>query len=220
MVSAIGDGLIQHKELQHVMRACMEENGMQFSEEQIDNLTVAMFEDADPSNRGAITYEALKHQLEKHGGLLENLSISIDRWLVPPAPKSERKSFFGKLLDLRPYQLTKPYVKNNYVYLVFLSAFVFVNLALFVSRAFQYRKSNGYTIIARACGQCLNFTCMFVLVLMLRRCITFLRTRGCSAFLPLDQHIYFHKLTGWMIFGYSFVHTIAHVLNFSKYLAH
>lgn len=53
----------------------MEENGMQFSEDQIDDLTIAMFEDADPTNRGAITYEALKNQLEKHGGLLENLSI-------------------------------------------------------------------------------------------------------------------------------------------------
>lgn len=31
----IGDGLIQHRELQHVMRACMEENGMQFSEDQV-----------------------------------------------------------------------------------------------------------------------------------------------------------------------------------------
>lgn len=70
-----GDGLIQHKELQHVMRACMEENGMEFSEEQIDDLTHAMFEDADTNNRGAITYEALKNQLEKHEGLLENLSI-------------------------------------------------------------------------------------------------------------------------------------------------
>ena len=34
-----------------------------------------MFEDADTANRGAITYEALKTQVEKHGGLLENLSI-------------------------------------------------------------------------------------------------------------------------------------------------
>lgn len=41
----------------------------------IDDLTMAMFEDADPFNRGTITYEALKNQLEKHGGLLENLSI-------------------------------------------------------------------------------------------------------------------------------------------------
>lgn len=53
----------------------MEENGMKFSEDQIENLTMALFEDADSDNRGAITYEALKNQLEKHDGLLENLSI-------------------------------------------------------------------------------------------------------------------------------------------------
>ncbi|KAK4885210.1 hypothetical protein RN001_001481 [Aquatica leii] len=211
-----GDGLIQHKELQHVMRACMEENGMQFSEEQIEELTVAMFEDADTKNRGAITYEALKAQLEKHGGLLENLSISIDRWLVPPKPKtSSSTSCFKKIMSFRPYQLTKPYAKNNYVYLIFLVAFLIANAALFISRSIQYRKSNTYTILARACGQCLNFTSMFILVLMLRQSITFLRSHGFSAFLPLDQHIYFHKITGCLILFYSALHSLMHILNFS-----
>nr|XP_018898413.1 PREDICTED: NADPH oxidase 5 [Bemisia tabaci]XP_018898414.1 PREDICTED: NADPH oxidase 5 [Bemisia tabaci] len=209
-----GDGLIQRRELQNVMRACMEENGMQFSEEQIDDLTMALFEDADNESRGAITYEALKNQLEKHGGLLENLSISIDRWLVPPKPKPPPASLLGKISALRPYQLTLPYIKNNYVYLIFASLFFIVNFSLFVSRLYEYRHSNFYVMIARACGQCLNFNCMFVLVLMLRHCITFLRTRGFSMFLPLDQHIYFHKLTGFFIFFYSVLHTIMHLLNF------
>lgn len=57
------------------MRACMEENGMRFSEEQVEDLTIALFEDADSESRGAITYDALKYQLKKHDGLLENLSI-------------------------------------------------------------------------------------------------------------------------------------------------
>lgn len=48
-----------------------------FFEFQIEDLTMAMFEDADSNRRGAITYEALKNQLEKHGGLLENLSIRL-----------------------------------------------------------------------------------------------------------------------------------------------
>jgi len=51
---------------------------------------------------------------------------------------------------------------------------------------------------------------------MLRHCITFLRTRGLSLFLPLDQHIYFHKITGFFIFGYSILHTLMHLMNFSK----
>lgn len=50
---------------------------------------------------------------------------------------------------------------------------------------------------------------------MLRQCITFLRTRGFGAFIPLDNHIYLHKMTGILIAFYSFVHTISHVLNFS-----
>lgn len=43
-------------------------------------------------------------------------------------------------------------------------------------------------------GQCLNFTCAWVLVLMLRHCITALRVRGLGSLLPLDHHIYLHKV--------------------------
>lgn len=49
---------------------------------------------------------------------------------------------------------------------------------------------------------------------MLRQCITFLRTRGFGAFLPLDNHIYLHKMTGCVIAAFSLVHTLMHVLNF------
>ncbi|XP_014213874.1 NADPH oxidase 5 [Copidosoma floridanum] len=210
-----GDGLIQLRELEHVLRACMEENGMSFSNEQIEELTIALFEDADQGSRGAITFEALKRQLEKHDGLLENLTISIDRWLVPPKPEEPKQSYKKFLSNLRPYQLTKPYLKNNYVKIAFISTFVLINFALFATRAYQYRRSNGYVIVARACGQCLNFDCMFILVLMLRQCITFLRTHGFSSVLPLDNHIYLHKTTGVLIGILSSVHTLMHLLNFS-----
>jgi len=77
-----GDGLIQLRELEHVMRACMEENGMKFSDEQIEDLAIALFEDADQGNRGAITFEALKRQLQKHDGLLENLTTRFDITII------------------------------------------------------------------------------------------------------------------------------------------
>ncbi|CAG5006751.1 unnamed protein product [Parnassius apollo] len=210
-----GDGLIQHRELQHVMRACMEENGMTFSDDQLLELTGAMFEDADVEQRGAITYEALRDQLSKHGGLLENLSISIDRWLVPPPPDPEPTSFLQKLNKMKPYQLSWPYFKNNQVFLAYLGLFFLINLGLFAARCVEYRNSNGFVIFARACGQCLNFNCSWVLVLMLRNCITALRVRGLGSFLPLDHHIYLHKLTGVLIIIYSIVHTVMHLCNFS-----
>lgn len=144
---------------------------------------------------------------------------SIDRWLVPPKPETPPISPFGKLMKMRPYQLTKPYWRNNYVYLIFIAAYTIINLGLFISRTIQYHNmgANGYLTMARACGQCLNFNCMFVLVLMLRQCITFLRNRGFTAVLPLDQHIYLHKLCGVTIAFFSIFHTIMHLCNFSKY---
>lgn len=59
-----GDGLIQHEELQHVMRACMDENGMKFSDTQIDDLTRAMFNDADPDNKGGEIETSLESELK------------------------------------------------------------------------------------------------------------------------------------------------------------
>ncbi|XP_017078957.1 NADPH oxidase 5 isoform X1 [Drosophila eugracilis] len=211
-----GDGLIQHKELHDVIRHCIKENGMEFSEDQIEDLTSAMFEDADPHNSGEITYEALKNQLHKHGGLLENLSITIDRWLVPIAEDRQAggaaKSGFWNSL---PHQFSLAYMKNNQVFVTYLFFYITVNLCLFISRAIQYRASNGFVIIARACGQCLNFNCAWVLVLMLRHSLTYLRGRGLSSYLPLDHHVYLHKLTGITISVFSLVHTIMHLFNFS-----
>ncbi|CAH2098519.1 unnamed protein product [Euphydryas editha] len=205
-----GDGLIQHRELQHVMRACMHENGMHFSEQQLLELTDAMCDDAR-----ALTYEALRDLLRRHDGLLENLSISIDRWLVPTKPKPEPTTLYQRLKKMKPYQLSLPYFKNNYVYLTYLFLFFLVNIGLFVARIVEYWNSNTFVIFARACGQCLNFTCTWVLVLMLRRCITALRVHGLGSVLPLDYHVYLHKLTGVLIVIYSVVHTIMHLCNFS-----
>lgn len=140
----------------------------------IDDLTRAMFDDADSENRGAITYEALTNQLTKHGGLLENLSIrlkfmklyqfwnwmnftlfySIDRWLVP-CPHEMGKKPSDHSMKRLPHQLSTPYIKNNHIYLIFVSIFTFINVFLFITRAIQYRKSNFFVIMARACGELL-----------------------------------------------------------------
>ncbi|TRY74386.1 hypothetical protein TCAL_04607 [Tigriopus californicus] len=230
-----GDGLIQEKELQHVMRACMDENGMKFDEGEVDDLTRALYYDATtltkkmsaassqiqqpyhPTN--GITFEALKAQLTKHDGLLHNLTISIDRWLVPPKPKKPG-SRWRALTSQVPHQMSIPYLRNNFQFLSFSLILLTINLGLFIGRLWDYRhfkNSNGtrnwWIMFARAGGQCLNFNSMFILVLMLRHSITKLREFGLNWLLPLDRHIYFHKVIGRLIFIYSLIHTVAHIGN-------
>ena len=63
-----------------MLKACSEENGMKFSEEQLDQLTVALYDDARNESaseieRSGVSYEELREQILRHPGLLENISV-------------------------------------------------------------------------------------------------------------------------------------------------
>ena len=128
---------------------------------------------------------------------------------------------------------------NNIVFYCFLAAYIIVNFSLFVARLVAYRDTFVLYMLARAAGitncwyasffnqianfispksgQCLNFNCAFVVVLMLRHSITWLRKHRISDFLPLDNHIYLHKLCGIFIVFFALLHTILHILDFGKF---
>ncbi|XP_054713586.1 NADPH oxidase 5-like [Uloborus diversus] len=206
------DGTIQFSELRNVISECMKENGLKFEECEIDELTKMLFEDADTDGSGTITFNEFKNQLERHPAFMQNLTLSIERWLIPPM-KPPRYSEFVKFLTHR--NLIWQRIRNNWTSVMYLFVYFIINLTLFISRAYEYRQSNGYVICARACGQCLNFNCAFVVVLVLRQTLTWLRTHGFSQYFPIDQHLYYHKLTGYVIVFYSYLHTFMHLGNFA-----
>ncbi|XP_076354968.1 NADPH oxidase isoform X2 [Tachypleus tridentatus] len=266
-----GDGLIQMKDFRNVIHACMEENGLKFSGEQTEDLTMALFKDADTDGSGNISFQNFKTQLERHPGLAENFSMTIDRWLIPPSQSSLHIPSKYQL----PRKLRWRYIRNNYVSVLFLVGFLTINIALFTSRyvaVSNMKDESGilrqrmlqrnllpvknntketssrilgqhvnqttqmsstvsciddideqnlpfkhiYEVLARACGHCLNFTCMFVLLPVLRLSLTWLRTHGFSQYLPVDHGVYFHKLTAWFIIFYSIFHTLMHICNFAR----
>lgn len=53
----------------------MEESSLQLSEDDLDSLTALLFESADEDGSGEISFDELKAELEKHPGVIENLSI-------------------------------------------------------------------------------------------------------------------------------------------------
>ncbi|EEC04724.1 NADPH oxidase, putative, partial [Ixodes scapularis] len=205
-----GDGMIQPNELRDVMKACMEENGLQFSDPELDELTQVLFEDADRDDTNSISFEELRTQLQSRPGLYENLTTSIERWLLPPR-RGGKERLLAWPQDLRwPKKLTRHYARNNYVSMGFCACY----LALQVSRVHQLR------FLGRASpGQLLNLMCSITALPVLRMCNTWLRSQGASRFLPLDSGIYYHKLTGWLVLAYSIIHTGAHLLNFAARLS-
>jgi len=62
----------------------------------------------------------------------------------------------------------KHYTDQQIGRVVFLVLYVVVNVILFTVHAYRHRDSNGYIIVARGCGMCLNFNCAFIIVFVLR----------------------------------------------------
>ncbi|XP_053387037.1 NADPH oxidase 5-like isoform X3 [Mercenaria mercenaria] len=202
---ADASGTIDRDELMAVLRACMEESSLSLTEENLQELTDVLFDDADEDESGTITFEELKTELEKHPGVIENLTISAAQWLKTPDSSKGKKSSFR--------YFTADYWKNNYRKIGYFLIYWALNIVLYAVAMWQYRDSNTWVMFARGGGLCLNFNCMWVLVLMLRKSLTFLRMTKLVYILPLDQAIQFHKMTAWAIVGFAIIHTLAHIGN-------
>ncbi|XP_068996136.1 NADPH oxidase 5 [Embiotoca jacksoni] len=201
-----GSGSIDPDELRTVLKSCLRESAISLPEEKLDDLTLALFESADKDNSGAITFEELKAELENFPEVMENLTISAANWLKPPDVDQKRRQ--------TPRYLTRAYWQNNSRKLMFLCVYALVNVLLFVGAVMQNRHGGACFMVAKGCGQCLNFNCTFVMVLMLRRFLTWLRATWVVRVFPLDQNILLHQIVGYAILCCTLVHTTAHILNF------
>ena len=73
-----GNGSLQLNELEDVMRACLKESGMNLPESDVQELAFALIDDGlDDGDEISeeINIDQFKKVLEKHEGLLENLTI-------------------------------------------------------------------------------------------------------------------------------------------------
>ncbi|NXJ39717.1 NOX5 oxidase, partial [Ciconia maguari] len=202
-----GSGSIDPDELRVVLRWCLRESAIALPEERLGDLTLALFEAADKDRSGSITFEELREELEGFPEVMENLTISAASWLKPPLPTERSR---------QPRYLTRAYWHNHRSKLAFLGGYAGLNLLLFALAALRHAGLGGWVVVARGCGQCLNFNCAFLAVLMLRRCLTWLRVTPIAKVLPLDQHVVFHQLVGYVVLALAAVHTGAHVANFSR----
>ncbi|KAF6131770.1 NADPH oxidase 5 [Phyllostomus discolor] len=201
-----GNGSIDPDELRTVLQSCLQESSISLPDEKLDQLTLALFESADKDCSGDITFEELRDELQCFPGVMENLTISAAHWLTPPTTQGHLH---------RPRPLTAAYWHNHRSQLLCLATYLGLHVLLFALAASAHRDLGISIMVAKGCGQCLNFDCSFIVVLMLRRCLTWLRTTWLAQVLPLDQNIQFHQLMGYVVVGLSLVHTVAHIVNFA-----
>uniref|UniRef100_UPI00358E8DD0 NADPH oxidase 5 isoform X2 n=1 Tax=Myxine glutinosa TaxID=7769 RepID=UPI00358E8DD0 len=201
-----GNGQIEPAELRKVLESCLGESSISLPNDKLGTLTSALFEAADTNGDGAITLAELSEELDRHPQVLDDLTISPVSWLKPTPALSSHHPIS------RP--LTRTYWQNNGGKIFFLAAYFAANSVMFATSYQGYQASGPWIGVARGCGLCLNFNCVFIVVLMLRRCITLLRTSRAASFIPFEQHVFFHQLVGVVIFILASVHSLCHTANF------
>ena len=82
-------------------------------------------------------------------------TCALPIWLTPPAPQRHRR-------QLRP--LTSAYWHNHRSHALCLAVFVGLHVLLFALAAHAHRGLGASIMVAKGCGQCLNFDCSFIAV--------------------------------------------------------
>ncbi|TFK29465.1 NADPH oxidase isoform 2 [Coprinopsis marcescibilis] len=81
------------------------------------------------------------------------------------------------------------------------------------------RDAFGITFpIARTAALVLHVDVIFILLPVCRNFISFLRKTPLNDVIPFDKNITFHKATAWSIVVGSAVHTLAHFVNFIRFV--
>lgn len=127
--------------------------------------------------------------------------------------KTSRAFSFAKLFKSSKYTRLSFY-KNHISFFVIIALYALVNVGLGILQFMLYESSNIAVRIARVGGILLDFNCSLIILLVLRRLITWMRNSVIGRnFLPLDDFIKFHKFIGVYILLLSIVHTLAHCVN-------
>ncbi|XP_013401170.1 NADPH oxidase 5 [Lingula anatina] len=212
-------GYLDFSAVRNVIKSCVKESRLTISEETIDDLVVSIIDEADKDLDGRINFEELSNVLKSYPGVIENLTVSSVSWL-----QSDSSDFVPDVQPPCPCcpQFDREYAQNRIPDIIFVTLYFIINIVILTHRSLEYYffdvnqgPVTGFDIVARACGQALNFNCSLVVALMLRVTLTLLRATWIGNWLPIDKHIKYHKYVAVVIVILSTIHTFAHIGNFA-----
>lgn len=104
-------------------------------------------------------------------------------------------------------------IKNNLSRFLIVLSYLIIQIILCIIQYELYISSNVAVKVARLCGILLNLNSCVIILLAMRRLITWVRNSFCGKFLPVDDFIQFHKFLGFYLLILSIIHTSAHCVN-------
>ncbi len=214
-----GDGHLSHSEVFRMIEAMVDAGGIRASHAEIDKMATFFYQEGIGDSVGeGITKEQFRTMIKEQEDFGQDVSTLIDHWIGAVKDRSRARKSSGeiaKAIDLDSKMKTNP---NFYAFLV---AFVLIVVAMMGIAGYMHSGArdkdgevNYFLICARIFGFPLNFLGAMIFVYMCKPIQNGLRELGLIRYLPLDDSLWFHMITGYLILIYGTIHTIVHFLNF------
>jgi predicted ferric reductase/Ca2+-binding EF-hand superfamily protein len=211
-----GDGFIGQLELLRMIAISLAEDEVQTRAsqppERLAHMLLAM---ADKNLDGKLSFEEFEAAVRANPQLLAQMTRSEALWIAPNEDLLARldRAPLGRAVEL----LRR--LDNQRWELAFLVLFVLANAAIFAAALLGERggqAASPWMQLGRACGACLNLDGALILLPVMRRVLTFLRSTPLARVIPVDEALGFHRLVGHSMLGFGLAHGLAFVVSYAS----
>jgi predicted ferric reductase/Ca2+-binding EF-hand superfamily protein len=210
------DGFIGQVELLRMIAISLAEDEVQTRASQPpERLTHMLLTMADSNFDGKISFDELETVVRAHPKLLAQMTRSEALWIAPNEDLLAR-------LDAKPArrgaQIAR-YIDNRRLELMFLTLLLLANGVMFGSAMLSGRGPHAANMLmqfGRACGACLKLDGALILIPVMRRLLTWVRSTRLVRLLAVDEAVGFHRLLGHTLVGLAIVHTLAFSMSYAS----
>ncbi len=208
-----GDGALGPDDMLRMIALGLAEDDVVTDADEPRRLAHVLFLLADKNRDGRISFEEFEAVVRARPALLRSMTRSETRWLAPSEEvlhRLERKH--GS-----PRERLSRYLENRRKSLLFLLAWLLANALVFAQSLAQPHPRNlGSDLmqLGRATGVCIGLNGALVLIPVMRKLLTWLRSRWLGRVLPVDEALGFHRLVGYSLVVLSVLHGLAFACSY------
>ncbi|CAN8254990.1 unnamed protein product [Cochlearia groenlandica] len=209
-----GDGKLTEEEVKEVIVLSASANRLANLKKNAASYASLIMEELDPNHHGFIEMWQLEVLLT---GMVANSdnpqkmtrkSQTLTRAMIPERYKTPTRKYISVTAELMIEHWQKIWV---------IALWVAVNAFLFIWKYKEFTKNPLYNITgrcvcaAKGTAEMLKFNMALILVPVLRRTLTFLRSTFLNRLIPFDDNINFHKVIAVAIAVTALLHTALHM---------
>jgi predicted ferric reductase/Ca2+-binding EF-hand superfamily protein len=211
-----GDGFIDPTEMLRMIWIGMAESEIaERATQPAEHLTRVLFHAADTNRDGRISFEEFVAAIQARPRLLRQMTQSEAIWIAPneellawlETPGGAARRPFGRLPG------------EGWQGLIFLALWLLANaslLAFGLLRGLAPRNQDAVMQLGRALALCIDFNGALILVPMMRRLLTRLRSTWLGHVLPVDDAVSFHRIVGQTLFALALAHAACSMVAYAN----